>query len=107
MIKNKLLLFTIFLISAQCLAFELDTSIDDEIRKNYNPSAIENSLPALPKTSPTNPLNSTQPQTVAPKTLPETEKKVVKVPLKKMHGTSFSSTKRIPFPMIMSSCSQR
>lgn len=33
------------------LAFELDTSIDDNIRKNYNPSKIEQdaALPALPK----------------------------------------------------------
>ncbi len=35
-----------------CFALELDMSVDDEIRRNYNPSALENSLPALPKTAP-------------------------------------------------------
>ena len=83
MIKNKIFIFTILLFATQCFAFELDTSVDDEIRKNYNPSAIENSLPALPTTSPTETQNKTQPQTAAPKNLPVTEK-ITKVPVKKM-----------------------
>ncbi len=33
-------------------ALELDTSVDDEIRRNYNPSKLEQTLPALPKVSP-------------------------------------------------------
>lgn len=39
------------LIHAPIFALEFDTSIDDEIRKNYNPSKIEDdtALPALPK----------------------------------------------------------
>ncbi len=50
-------LFTIYylLFTILCMpvfALELDTSIDDEIRKNYNPSKIEQdmALPPLPKT---------------------------------------------------------
>ena len=62
MIK-KSLVFLAVLISLPVFSFELDTSVDDEIRKNYNPSAIEQSLPALPKTSPTN-------QTPKEKTIP-------------------------------------
>jgi len=65
-------------------AFELDTSVDEEIRKNYNPSALENSLPALPKTSPTQVNKTTQPQTSVPKSLPVQEKTITKIPLKKM-----------------------
>ena len=62
-------------------AFELDTTFDEEVRKNYNPSALENSLPKLPKTLPTEQNNSsTQPQTTVPKTLP-TQQTVTKVPL--------------------------
>lgn len=39
------------LLSMPVLALELDTSIDDDIRKNYNPSKIEDdmALPTLPK----------------------------------------------------------
>ena len=36
-------------------ALELDTSVDDEIRRNYNPSKLEQTLPALPKVSPNQP----------------------------------------------------
>ncbi len=52
----KLIPFTIYyliftMLSMPALAWELDTSIDDEIRKNYNPSKLEEeqALPALPK----------------------------------------------------------
>ena len=46
-----LLVFT--LICQPVLAFEFDTSVDDEIRKNYNPGKLEQDvgLPALPGTS--------------------------------------------------------
>jgi len=46
-----LLLFTFYLFHAFASAAEFDTSIDDEIRKKYNPSKIEEdaALPALPK----------------------------------------------------------
>ena len=81
----KQFLFTVIvclLLSVNVEAFELDTSFDEEIRKNYNPSALEYSLPALPKTSPSQ--NKMQAQTLIPKTLPEVENKVTKVPIKKM-----------------------
>ena len=56
------------LFASCCFAFELDTSVDDEIRRNYNPSALEQNLPALPKTSPS------QTQTTTPKTTTTTSK---------------------------------
>lgn len=40
------------LFTSYCFAFELDTSVDEEIRRNYNPSALEQNLPTLPRTSP-------------------------------------------------------
>lgn len=68
-VKNFLCSFvTIMLFASCCFAFELDTSVDDEIRRNYNPSALEQNLPALPKTSPS------QTQTTTPKTTTTTSK---------------------------------
>ena len=81
--KNYIFLFVILILAMQASAFELDTSVDDEIRKNYNPSALENSLPALPKTTPTQ-QTKIQSQPAVPKTLPSQEKTVTKIPLKKM-----------------------
>ena len=56
-------------------ALELDTSVDDEIRRNYNPSKLEQTLPALPKVSPAQssaePVQSSSPQ-LPPKTQPVT-----------------------------------
>lgn len=49
---NKILsiIFSIILLSSPVLALELDLSVDEEIRKNYNPSKLENeALPPLPK----------------------------------------------------------
>lgn len=52
-VKKFLSLFmTMILFASCCFAFELDTSVDEEIRRNYNPSALEQNLPALPRTSP-------------------------------------------------------
>lgn len=79
--KIHKILLIILLLSSMVSAFELDTTFDEEVRKNYNPSALENSLPKLPKTLPTEQNNSsTQPQTTVPKTLP-TQQTVTKVPL--------------------------
>lgn len=50
------------LLSAPVFALELDTSVDDEIRRTYDPSKLEQSLPALPKTTPSQ--NQTQTKTV-------------------------------------------
>lgn len=41
------------MLSVPVFALELDTSVDDEIRRTYDPSKLEQTLPDLPKTSPT------------------------------------------------------
>lgn len=78
-VKNISTIFIIFmLLATPVFALELDTSVDDEIRRTYDPSKLEQSLPALPKTAPTqqNTVSKT-PQTTqalktAPKSLPST-----------------------------------
>lgn len=87
--KKKFFITLIFtIVTFQLLsvgAYELDASIDDEIRKNYSPSAIENKLPALPKTSPT---SSFQP----PKVLPTSPTQKVQVGIKQMPSNFDKST---------------
>ena len=75
---STIIIFILMLFVPPCLALELDTSIDDEIRRTYDPSKLEQSLPALPKTAPTQqntvpktPQTTQAPQT-APKSLPST-----------------------------------
>lgn len=58
------------LFSSHCFAFELDTSVDEEIRKNYNPSALEQNLPALPKTAPSQSATTKTTVTTTNKTTP-------------------------------------
>ena len=58
------------LFSSHCFAFELDTSVDEEIRKNYNPSALEQNLPALPKTAPSQSATTKTTATTTNKTTP-------------------------------------
>ena len=79
------------LLSSHCFAFELDTSVDEEIRKNYNPSALEQNLPALPKTAPSQSattkttvttINKTTP--VVPKTQPVSQPSKPQLVIKKM-----------------------
>lgn len=79
------------LLSSHCFAFELDTSVDEEIRKNYNPSALEQNLPALPKTAPSQSAttkttvtttNKTPP--VVPKTQPVSQPSKPQLVIKKM-----------------------
>lgn len=79
------------LLSSHCFAFELDTSVDEEIRKNYNPSALEQNLPALPKTAPSQSAttkttvtttNKTTP--VVPKTQPVSQPSKPQLVIKKM-----------------------
>ena len=60
MIKNLsfgyrlLLFFLLFFVGMSGFALDFDVSVDDEIRKNYNPSKLElESLPPLPKVNPT------------------------------------------------------
>ena len=79
------------LLSSHCFAYELDTSVDEEIRKNYNPSALEQNLPALPKTAPSQSAttkttvtttNKTTP--VVPKTQPVSQPSKPQLVIKKM-----------------------
>ena len=42
------LILGLFLIQTQGFCYELDTSIDDEINRNYNASQLEHTLPKLP-----------------------------------------------------------
>lgn len=79
------------LLSSHCFAFELDTSVDEEIRKNYNPSVLEQNLPALPKTAPSQSAttkttvtttNKTTP--VVPKTQPVSQPSKPQLVIKKM-----------------------
>lgn len=88
---NAKKIFSLFvatlLFSSHCFAFELDTSVDDEIRKNYNPSALEQNLPVLPKTAPfqsttTTTTNKTTP--AVPKTQPVSQPSKPQLVIKKM-----------------------
>lgn len=79
-LSTKIVILFVLLVS-QVFAFDLDTSVDDEIRRNYNPSALENNLPALPKVSPTQaPLKTTTP----PKTQPVLEPSKPQIGVKKL-----------------------
>lgn len=56
---NKIIPYLVIcfaLIPIRVFAYELDMDVDDEIRKNYNPSALEDTLPNLPNID--NPSNS-------------------------------------------------
>lgn len=76
-------ILSLLIISAPALALELDLSVDEEIRKHYNPTQIEqDNLPPLPKnaapsknapkTPTSNPSSSAKPpiNTAPPKTAP-------------------------------------
>ena len=60
--KNVGIIFIVFLLfMAPAFSLELDTSVDEEIRKNYNPSKLElESLPPLPEVKP-NPVQEKKP----------------------------------------------
>lgn len=71
-IKNIIASLLIFnLLNAPIFALELDTSIDDDIRRNYNPDKIEKdlSLPTLPKIL-NEPQNTVKPTVVQTSTQP-------------------------------------
>ena len=92
--KNLICLVILLLYTTQVYAFELDASVDDEIRRNYNPSALENNLPALPKTAvPSKPVSTTP---TAPKTLPVAQPAKPQMVVKKRYvtipaGTAFNA----------------
>ena len=58
-IKNVGTMFIVFLLfMSPVFSLELDTSVDEEIRKNYNPSKLElESLPPLPSIKPNQPVS--------------------------------------------------
>ena len=86
------LLIVTLLLSSHCFAFELDTSVDEEIRKHYNPSALEQNLPALPKIAPSQTHTTTQKTNVStsqaapavPKSQPVTQPAKPQLVIKKM-----------------------
>lgn len=96
--KCAIIIFAvIFLLSIQAFAFELDTSVDDEIRRNYNPSALENNLPALPRTAvPSKPVSTTP---AAPKSLPVTQSAKPQIGVKKLpNDYKFDKSTAIKIP---------
>ena len=86
---KKIIVLVLLMLLYSCQAFELDTSVDEEIRRNYNPSALEQKLPALPKTSPT-PKSSQTPN--VPKNLPVSEPSKVQIGVKKLPDNYDKST---------------
>ena len=69
--KTKILIILLIFLGLSSSAFELDASVDEEIRKNYNPSALENSLPKLPKVQPSGSKTETSSVNKPPSSLPE------------------------------------
>ena len=68
------LVFALLISAIPAFALELDTSVDDEIRRTYDPSKLEQTLPALPKVAPSQPVSTpkTSQTSTPPKTLPVT-----------------------------------
>lgn len=92
------ILAIVLLLSSNTFAYELDTSVDDEIRRNYNPSALENSLPALPKVAPTQtPSKPTTSQT-APKTQPIAQPTKPQIGVKKLPTSQIDKSTAIRIP---------
>lgn len=90
-------LLIFLLLVTSCQAFELDTSVDDEIRRNYNPSAIEQSLPALPKVAPS---QTTTPRTTQapPKTQPVAQPAKPQIVVKKLPTSQIDKSTAIRIP---------
>lgn len=91
--KKIIFLITIMMF-CKCQAFELDTSVDDEIRRNYNPSAIEQSLPALPKVTPTQTSTTQAP----PKTQPVAQPVKPQIVVKKLPASQVDKSTAIRIP---------
>lgn len=73
--KGVLAAIVCSMLLSPCFAFELNTSVDDEIRRTYDPSKLEQSLPELPKTEPSqsaSPTTKTSTPETPPKSLPVT-----------------------------------
>ena len=89
-VKNISTIFIIFmLLATPVFALELDTSVDDEIRRTYDPSKLEQSLPELPKTEPsqsTSPSTKTSTPETPPKSLPVTPDAKPQIGVKKFQN---------------------
>ena len=98
-IKNLIYIFvTILLFNISAFSFELDDSIDDEIRRNYNPSALENNLPALPKVAP-NISNKPTGNIAPPKSQPVVEQARPQLGVKKLpNSQNFDKSTAIRIP---------
>lgn len=92
--KKIIFLITIMMF-CRCQAFELDTSVDDEIRRNYNPSALENNLPALPKVAPSQIPQTTQ---APPKTQPVLQPAKPQIGVKKLPTSQIDKSTAIRIP---------
>ena len=92
---KNLLLLLILLLSSQVFAFDLDLTVDDEINKNYNSSALEQALPALPKTSPSAKNNSKSSDTTPPKNLPIIDNTKTQGSVKKLDYTKVDKSTAI------------
>lgn len=99
MLKKTISLIISILVSiAPVLALELDTSVDDEIRKHYDPSRLESDqLPSLPKTEQPEQGNSTSNSTPSsgqtpsvPKTPPVTPPAKPQIGVKKLPNSSYN-----------------
>lgn len=91
---RKIIFLITIMMFCKCQAFELDTSVDDEIRRNYNPSAIEQSLPVLPKVTPT-PSTTTQ---APPKTQPVAQPAKPQIVVKKLPTSQIDKSTAIRIP---------
>lgn len=96
--KRFLLLYILLMLSIMPVqALQLDLSVDEEIRKNYNPSKLEQeSLPPLPKTATpsktvtTKPKSTTSTTTTPPKTTPVISEPSRKKVNKNLPGTTLT-----------------
>ncbi len=90
--KILILLLTLLGCSMPIFAFELDTSVDDEIRKNYNSSKLEDEvLPALPNIL-SNPTPTSKPNYTSSTTTPKTSTGVPKTNIDTDYSTSANRT---------------
>ena len=76
------------LLATPVFSLELDTSVDDEIRRTYDPSKLEQSLPDLPKTAPSQDISpkNTQVTQTPPKSLPVTPDAKPQIGVKKFQN---------------------
>ena len=66
-IENIIFFILLQIVVLPCYALEFDLSVDEEIRKNYNPSKLElENLPPLPSVKPTNTNKTPQSQSIKP-----------------------------------------